>query len=230
MLSVLIPCLNEAEGMGRLETELFEALEKLGVDFEVILVDDGSTDSTWSDLTAMAERRPSLRLARHEGNRGIGASLKTGIEVARGDWLVFLDADLSFHPDHIAALLAKQRETDADCVSGSPMLGGMPGVPFIRRLPSLLMNAFYRGFLNLGLTSFTPMFRLYRTTDLREIRITSDGFQVSVEVLARLLKKGIKIAEVPVPLTVRKTGASKLRRGRELYAHAALAWRLLTGG
>ena len=229
MLSALVPCLNEAAGLSRLETELFGALEALGEPFEVILVDDGSGDETPRLLKEMAARRPALRVFTHEKNKGIGASLKTGLAGARGDWLVFLDADLTFSPSRIADLIALQRKTGADCVSGSPMLGGMPGVPFGRRLPSLLLNAFYRGLIDRSLTSFTPMFRLYRVSCLRELRLDCDGFEVSVEALARLLRAGKTVAELPVPLSLRQTGDSKLRRWRELTAHAKLAWSLLRG-
>ena len=225
MLSALIPCLNEAEGLKRLEDGIFGALDG---DFEVLPIDDGSTDKTREGLEEIATRRSNFRVLHHEKNKGIGASLKTGIQEAHGEWLVFLDADLTFGPEHIASLIKKQKETDADCVSGSPMLGGMPGVPFMRRLPSLLMNVFYRGMLDRTLTSFTPMFRLYRTADLRAINIDTNGFEVSVEVLARLLRADKKVVEVPVPLSLRLTGASKLQRWRELRAHAALAWKLLT--
>lgn len=228
MLTALVPCLDEADSLPRLETELFAALEALKTPYEVLLVDDGSSDGTPALLDALAARRPAARVLRHDGNRGIGASLKTGLAAAKGDWLVFLDADLTFHPSLIAALLEERARTGADCVSGSPVLGGMGAVPFGRRLPSLALNAFYRGLFETKLTSYTPMFRLYRTADLRALELGSSGFEVSVEVLVRLLRAGKKVVEVPAPLTVRAAGASKLRRWRELRAHAALALRLLS--
>lgn len=104
----------------------------------------------------------------------------------------------------------------------------MPGVPAGRRLPSLLLNAFYRGLLDRRLTSFTPLFRLYRTAGLRALDLRSEGFEISVEILAGLLKAGKKVVEVPVPLTLRRTGESKLRNCRELKNHLRLITRLLT--
>jgi len=227
VLTALVPCLDEAAGLPRIERELFPALDALDCDYEVLLIDDGSSDATPSLLKEMRSRRPNLRSIRHEKTLGIGGSLKTGIREARGEWLVFLDADLTFSPRDIKTLLLRQLETGADCVSGSPMLGGMPGVPFARRLPSLLLNTLYRGLLDRRFTAFTPMFRLYRVSDLRDLRIRSDGFEVSVEILARLLRAGKAVVEAPTPLSVRETGSSKLRRGQELLAHARLAWFLL---
>ncbi|TPW21387.1 MAG: wcaA [Elusimicrobia bacterium] len=228
MLSVLVPCFDEAEGLPRLEAELFPALGALKTPWEALFVDDGSTDGTGAGLAALASRRPGVRVLSHGENRGIGASLQTGLAEAHGDWLVFLDADLTFHPSFITVLLEERERTAADCVSGSPVLGGMAEVPLGRRLPSLALNTFYRGLFDSHLTSYTPMFRLYRTADLRSLKVASAGFEVSVEALVGLLRAGKKVVEVPVPLASRTSGASKLRRWRELKAHLTLALRLLS--
>ena len=229
MLTALVPCLDEAESLQRLEAELFPALDALKTPYEVLFIDDGSTDGTPGLLDALAAKRPAARVLRHDGNRGIGASLKTGLAAAKGDWLVFLDADLTFHPALVADLLEARAASGADCVTGSPVLGGMAAVPLARRLPSLVMNAFYRGLFDGALTSYTAMFRLYRTADLRALDIRCSGFEVSVEVLVLLLRAGKRVVEAPAPLTLRAAGASKLRRWRELRAHLRLAARLLAG-
>ncbi|MFH2204468.1 MAG: glycosyltransferase family 2 protein [Elusimicrobiota bacterium] len=226
-ISILLPCFNEAAGIPRLESVLFPALDRLGEPYEVVAVDDGSTDGTGRELGALAQKVRRLRVLTHAENRGLGAALRTGLRAARGEWIVFLDADLTFHPELIGGLLAAQRASGADCVSGSPFLDGMPGVPWSRRLPSMLLNAFYRGFLSRRLTSFTPMFRLYRAADLRSIRLASDGFEISAEILARLLRAGRTVREIPAPLTVRTAGSSKLRCWRELANHLRLIGRLL---
>ncbi len=226
-LSVILPCFNEAASAQRLESILFPALDRLGTTYEVVAVNDGSTDTTARTLEEIASRRPQLRLLSHAENRGLGAALRTGWNAASGEWIVCLDADMTFHPDLIADLLAAQSESGADCVSGSPFLGGMPGIPWSRRLPSLLLNAFYRGLLNMRLTSYTPMFRLYRAEDLRSLDIVSDGFEISVEALARLLRAKRIVREIPAPLTVRTDGVSKLRRWRELKNHLRLIARLI---
>lgn len=227
MLSVLVPCFDEAEGLPRLEEELFPALEGLGGPWEVLAVDDGSSDETGRLLREMAARHPGMKALSHESNKGIGASLRTGLAAARGDWLVPLDADLTFHPRHLGALLAAQRETLADCVCGSPFLAGSSEVPLRRRLPSLAVNLAYRVLFGSSLTAYTPMFRLYRVSALRAIGFESDGFEVSAETLVRMLKAGFKAVDAPVPLARRLSGASKLRELRELKAHLRLIARLL---
>ena len=227
-LSVLIPCYNEAEGLDYLEEVLPPALDRLDMPYEIITIDDGSTDETRKGLEDLARRRPSFRAVFHKTHKGLGAALRTGFAEAKGLWVTVLDADMTFSPDFIGVLLKTQKETDADCVSGSPFLGGMPGTQWTRRLPSLALNAFYRGLLSRELTSFTPLFRLYRASTLRKLNLQSDGFEISVEILALLLREGARIREVPVPLSVRRTGESKLKWLRELKNHAALTLRLIT--
>jgi dolichol-phosphate mannosyltransferase len=229
MLSIAVPCFNEADGIENLKRVLSSTAESLGSEIEILAVNDGSTDTTQAQLQQWANEEPRLSVLSHEKNKGLGAALRTALAEARGEWLVFLDADLTFHPDLIADLLKERDRQEADCVSGSPLLDGMAEVPLVRKMPSLLLNAFYRGLLSRRLTSFTPMFRLYRTTDLQALELRSNGFEISVEILAGLLKAGKKIVEIPASLTTRITGESKLRRWRELANHGRLVLRLLSG-
>ena len=227
-LTAVVPCYQEVDGLARLERELIPSLEKLGRTYEILAIDDGSTDGTGDELVKIEKRHGPFTEISHSENKGLGAAIRTGIEYARGEWIACLDADLTFHPDYIAQMFAKQAETGADCVSGSPFAGEMSGVALGRRVPSLCLNAFYRGLLNRNLTSFTPLFRLYRADALRELKLSSTGFEISVEIIAKLLKAKRIVAEIPVRLTERETGQSKLNRLRELKNHAALTWRLLT--
>ena len=227
MLSVILPCFDEEDGLPRLESELFASLGSLQIDYEVLAVDDGSADSTGALLAAMAERHTQLRALSHPENRGIGASMKTALEAAQGDWALPLDADLTFHPRHIRALLEAQRKSGADCVGGSPHLAGLSGVPWRRRWPSLAVNAVYRAAFGASLASYTPLFRLYRASALRSVGFQSDGFEVSAEIAVRMLRAGYRVIEIPVPLATRLSGKSKLRGLRELSRHIRLVARLL---
>ncbi len=231
MLSVIIPCFNERPNIERFGEELLPPLQALGLPYEVVAVDDGSSDGTSEALRELSERLP-LRLIRHPENLGLGAALRTGFAKAQGDWIVTLDADLSFHPSQIQALLEKQRQAGADLVSGSPFLRppGGSGVPWTRRLPSLLVNAFYRGFLDPRLTAYTPIFRLYRAASLKALPLKSTGFEINAEIAARFVLARHKTAEAPVVLGPRLAGRSKLRRVRELVRHCRLILRLLAGG
>lgn len=191
-------------------------------------MDDGSTDGTAASAAALKAARPEVSVVSLPANRGLGGALRAGFDAARGEWIATLDADLTFRPEHLKALLAAAER--ADLVAGSPYLraGDMASVPWPRRLPSLMMNALYRGLFGLRLTSYTPVFRVYRAARLRELPLTSEGFEINAEIAARALLAEWRVAEVPVPLETRVAGTSKLRRWRELSRHLGLIARLLT--
>ncbi len=164
-------------------------------------------------------------------NRGLGGALRAGIERARGEWIATLDADLTFPPSCLKDMLAAGRESGADLVSGSPYLrpGDMGEVSWARRLPSLMLNSFYRGVFGMSLTAYTPVLRLYRASFVKNAGLEADGFEINAEAAARALLQKRTVAEVPAPLLVRTAGVSKLQRWRELKRHASLIIRLLAG-
>ena len=230
MISVILPCYNEIESVARYHDELFPALEAVGEPYEVVAVDDGSTDGTAAALNILGKSRP-LRVLTHEKNRGLGAALRTGLAAARGEWVTTLDADLSFNPGQIRQLVACQKNTGADLVAGSPYLesDGLRDIPWRRRLASLAVNAFYRGAFSPKLTAYTPIFRLYRAAALKPLlgRLRSEGFEINAELAALFVQAGRGVAETPATLTPRQTGASKFSAWRELPPHLRLIARLL---
>jgi dolichol-phosphate mannosyltransferase len=228
LLSVILPCHDEESSAARFGDELFPALDALGVPCEVIAVDDGSCDGTGGELRNLAGERRNFRAVAHEHRRGLGAALRTGFAAASGDWIATLDADLTFHPSQLRALLDCQKATGADMVCGSPFLSasGAAQVPWWRRLPSLWVNGLYRRVCGPALTAYTPIFRLYRAEVLRTLRLESTGFEINAEIAARFLAAGRPVAEVPAVLAVRRQGASKLSPFRELWRHGRLALRL----
>jgi len=227
VLSVLIPCLNEEENLRRFQDALFPALEALGEPFEVILIDDGSTDGTWREMERLAAERPQVRAVRRPKNFGLGAALAAGFAASQGDWIAVLDADLTFAPADIAKLLARQKETGADMVSGSPFLCPAPRGSWRRRIPSRILNALYGALLDPRLTSYTPVFRLYRSRAIKTMRLKSRGFEINAEIAAAFVRAGFNIAEAPAALKTRAYGRSKLSVGRELARHARLMGRIL---
>lgn len=195
-----------------------------------MLVDDGSTDDTAARAAELLVRRKDTRVVSLKPNRGMGGALKAGFAEARGEWIATLDADLTFPPSSLKDMLAAGNAAKADLVSGSPYLrpGDLAGVSWVRRLPSLMVNAFYRGVFGHALTAYTPVLRLYRASFLRPLEISSNGFEINAEIAARALLARRPVAEVPAPLRVRTAGVSKLDRGRELRRHAALVASLLS--
>jgi dolichol-phosphate mannosyltransferase len=228
-LSIIIPCFNESASLARYERDLLPELAALGRSYEVMLIDDGSTDGSAKTMAELSRKHPEIKVAAHERNRGLGAALRTGFAAALGDWIAVLDADLTFHPRQLKSLLDKQRETAADLVSGSPYLSpsGLTDVSWSRKLPSLAVNAFYRGLFDPGFTSYTPIFRLYSAPILKKLALETSGFEINAEIAARFWLAQRRLADVPVVLETRREGASKLNRWRELKCHARLILKLL---
>jgi dolichol-phosphate mannosyltransferase len=224
-----VPCHNEEGNIPRYADELLPALDALGAPYEVLIVDDGSTDGTAAAAAAFAAAHPAAKVLALAPNRGLGAALRAGFAAAGGEWIATLDADLTFRPAILKDMLALARAENADLVAGSPYLriGDMAGVSWLRRLPSLMINALYRGLFGLSLTAFTPVFRLYRASRLRDLALTAEGFEINAEIAARGLLADWRVAEVPAALETRAFGVSKLRRGRELARHLSLISRLL---
>jgi dolichol-phosphate mannosyltransferase len=196
-----------------------------------VIVDDGSTDATAAAAAALAAANPTVRVTTLSPNRGLGAALRAGFAAARGEWIATLDADLTFPPASLVDLFSAARAANADLASGSPYLrpGDSGDVPWARRLPSLMLNALYRGLFGLALSAYTPMFRLYRASLLRDMPLYAEGFEISAEIAARAMLARRPVVEVPAPLLTRTAGVSKLRRWRELQRHIVLIGRLLAG-
>ncbi len=208
---------------------MFPALDALGVAWEAVIVDDGSTDGTAAAAAALAAAHPNVSVTALTPNRGLGGALRAGFASARGEWIATLDADLTFRPAALKDMLAAAEKEKADLVSGSPYLrpGDLGAVPWTRTLPSLMLNALYRGLFGMRLTAYTPVLRLYRAVRLRELPLVADGFEINAEIAARGLRDRWTVAEVPAALETRVAGVSKLRRWRELSRHLALIARLL---
>ena len=104
-LSLILPAFNEDGGIAQAVAEADEALRKLGVSYEIIVVDDGSRDRTTAVVQEAMRDRPHVKIVRHDRNRGYGAALRTGFAAARGARIAFTDADCQFHLDDLALLL-----------------------------------------------------------------------------------------------------------------------------
>jgi dolichol-phosphate mannosyltransferase len=221
VLSVVIPAWNEAQNLRRYPGELFPVLAGLGMPVEVLIVDDGSRDDTAQVVKDMG---PPARLIAHEKNKGLAAALRTGFAEARGEMLVTLDADLTFAPSLIPLLLERFRAGDADVVSGSPKMAGYGAdIPGYRIAISRLATLIYSTVLGAHITAVSPIFRLYRTEDLRALQLTSKGFDINAEILFGLIRNGKRVAEIPAPLTQRIHGESSLNYRREMVRHLRLA-------
>lgn len=233
-LSIIISCFNEAENVKRFEKELIPVLEALKkMSFELVLVDDGSADNTVEEINNLIKKDKRVKLVKHPRNLGLGAGLRTGIANVSGDLTVFLDADLTFHPREIPKLLERFNKGDVDCVIGSHFGEGgkLEDVPFYRIFLSKGVNILYSILFGRKISTVSSIFRLYKTEQLKELNLTSKKFDINAEILFKLIQNKRRIAEVPVTLTTRRYGVSKLNNLQEIKNHLkllakVLLWRL----
>ena len=222
-LSVLVPFFNEEGSLPRIEHELLPVLKGLGVVYEILAVDDGSTDGSKEVILGLKERIPELRLIEHPQNRGLGAALRTGFEAASGDLILTFESDFTYAPVQIAKFIIRQLETGADCVAGSTV--GSCQATLLRRMGSEMVNKMYRLWAG-PYTAWTPLMRLYKTDAVKALPLKSVGFEINAEILVCLIRAGKKIVEVPVEVTLRQEGESKMSIFKELRRHGALTLRM----
>ncbi len=187
------------------------AREAIGADLcEVIVVDDGSTDATAAEAEGAAARVVKLW-----PNRGKGEALRAGIAESTGDWLVFIDADGQDDPEEIPLLLAEARG-DAVLVNGSRFLGDMRSGAI--SVPNWFGNVFMTGVLDAlflaRITDSQAGFRVIRGDVARALPLRSTEYEIETEMLAKVLRGGHRVIEVPVTRYQRAAGRTDFRRIR----------------
>ncbi len=220
-MSVVVPAYNEAQNIRRIPGELIPVMKKLGIKYEIIIIDDGSRDGTLAEARKIAARYKTVRVVKHPRNLGLAEGLRTGIKHMRGNVAVFLDSDFTFHPREIPKLYRKYRETKCDCVIGSHFRGSTD-VAFHRLFLSRGVNKLYSLLLRKNISTVSSMFRLYRTEELKKLKLTSTGFSISAEILVKMLQNKCRIEEVPVKLTTRIYGVSKINNRKEFVNHVKM--------
>jgi dolichol-phosphate mannosyltransferase len=212
-LSAIIPALNEGASVGALVRKVGNQLRALGLTFEIVVVDGGSTDGT---PTRAAEAGATV--VRQEG-RGYADALLTGFRLARGRYVVTLDADYSHDPDFLGVLWAARARAEV-VIASRYVPGGHAQMSRLRRLLSRVTNAVSRGLLSLPVRDMTSGFRLYHRKVLRPLSTQATHFDVLVELLTRIAAEGWKVAEVPFHYRPRRDGRSHVSLLRFGLAYA----------
>jgi hypothetical protein len=231
-VSVLIPAFNEAAIIERTLSTVRDHLSTRSDSYawEVLVVDDGSTDGTGALADAFAAGDERIRVLHHKTNFGLGQALRYGFAQAKGDVVVTLDSDLTYSVDHIDRLLAAFVETGAKVVVASPYARGgvTTDVPFRRLLPSRVANVLLAAASNAHISTYTGMVRAYDTPFLRSLNVRAMGMDVNAEILRQAQILRARIVEIPAHLdwsgSTRPAGGSGLRMPRTTIAIAISAF------
>jgi dolichol-phosphate mannosyltransferase len=226
-LSVVIPMFNEADNAKATLERVEEALAAFQGTFELIPVDDGSTDNTRILLEHLAAEDPKVRFVSYPKNRGRGKALRTGFKAATGKIVVSIDADLSYDPRYIHDLVEPlMTDADVDFVLASPYMpgGGVQNVPFLRLCVSKLGNKILRFTMPNRIYTSTGIFRAYRREVLGSLDLDSDGKEIHLEILSKAIALGYRVKEIPAILTSRKKGKSKFKFKKTAMSHLVFSF------
>lgn len=202
-VSLIIPVLNEAPNLPTLFQELEPVLEGLGRPYEVIFIDDGSTDRSFELLKEFSSKNPAVKVIRFRRRFGQTAALVAGIDHAQGDIIVTMDADLQNDPRDIPSLLSKLDE-GYDIVSGWRVRRRDPFLT--RKLPSMIANRLISKLSGIKLHDYGCTLKAYRASVLRHVRLYGEMHRF-IPALASWL--GVEVCEVPVNHRPRIHGKSK---------------------
>ena len=216
LVSIVLPVYNEAGVLRQNVEDLVAYLHGLQdrFRFEVIIVNDGSHDDSGVIAEELAQRHPTVRVAHHPTNFGVGQALKFGFSLSSGDYVVVLDVDLSYSPEHVDLLLRKITETRAKLVLASPYMAGgqLTNVPPVRRFFSVWGNRFLRSLARGRLSTLTSMVRVYDGPFVRSLVLRSTGLDLMPEVIYKTRVLRGRIEEVPAHLDWSRQIAAGERR------------------
>jgi dolichol-phosphate hexosyltransferase len=206
MLSILMPVYNERE---RVEQAIAEVLDtQLPTEFELIVVDDGSTDGT-RDILRGREWDDRVRLFEHPSNRGKGAAVQTALAEARGEYAAIFDADLEYDPTDLGLLMPPLLDGRTNACFGVRAFDGYTSHSFLFVLGNKGVTFACNVLFNVYLHDIMTCHKMIRTDVFRSLPLRSAGFAIEPEITARLVQRRERIFEVPVHYRARATDEGK---------------------
>jgi glycosyltransferase involved in cell wall biosynthesis/ubiquinone/menaquinone biosynthesis C-methylase UbiE len=201
LLSVLMPLFNEEEFVAASIQRVLDAPLPEGMDLELVVVDDGSTDSSVEIVEELVQQHPGkIWLTRHPVNRGKGAAIRTAIQLARGEFAIIHDADLEYDPQEFPKLLQPLLDGNADAVYGSRFqsAGERRVLYFWHALANRVLTTLCNIASDLNLTDMETCYKAFRTDLVKTIPLRSERFGIEPEITMKLAQRQVRIYEVPI--------------------------------
>ncbi|PHH65058.1 hypothetical protein CDD81_3456 [Ophiocordyceps australis] len=222
--SVILPTYNERRNLPIMVWLLNRTFTECDLDWEIIIVDDGSPDGTQDVARQLVKAySPHVILKPRAGKLGLGTAYVYGLQFATGNFIIIMDADFSHHPKFIPQMVAKQKSANYDIVTGTRYAGngGVYGWDLKRKLVSRGANLFADTVLRPGVSDVTGSFRLYKKSVLQRVIASTEskGYTFQMEMIVRAKAMGCSVAEVPISFVDRLYGESKLG-GDEIVEYA----------
>ena len=212
-LSIIVPVFNEKTTI----EEILHRVIKTGLVYEIVVVDDGSQDGT-REILARLDGQSGIRVVLHDRNQGKGAAVRTGISQAKGDVILIQDADLEYDPREYPVLLKPIQENIADVVFGSRFLGAARR-PILfwnmvaNKILTLVTNILYNNIL----TDMETGYKLFRRFVVQDMTLRARGFDFEPEFTAKILKRKVRIFEVPITFNPRDYSEGKKIKMRDAF-------------
>ncbi|OHB81338.1 MAG: cell wall biosynthesis glycosyltransferase [Planctomycetes bacterium RBG_19FT_COMBO_48_8] len=208
-ISVFFPCYNEQENVGRTVEKALEVMQQLNADFEVIIVDDGSSDGTGRIADEIAGRDGRVKVVHHEGNHGYGAALQSGFKAATKELVFYTDGDGQFDINEMPPLLRLMEQYD---IVSCYRMNRRDSI--IRKINGWCWTKLVCLMFGLKIRDIDCAFKLYKREIFDKIELSSTGALIDAEILARAARKGYRITQKGVhhyPRTAGEQSGANLR-------------------
>jgi dolichol-phosphate mannosyltransferase len=227
-ISIILPAYNEVSTIEQVIARVQDVASCYRWNWELVIVDDGSTDGTRERLDKLTGQQ-STRVLFHDTNQGKGAAIRTALAVVNYELTMIQDADLEYDPSEIAALIEARSLMQVDVVYGSRVMGAETGLTEKRAnvyaAGVWVLNVFIRVLYGLKVTDEATCYKLFRTADLRRMELECEGFEFCPEVTAKVARLGLSLIEIPISYKPRSSEEGKKIRLRDAFIAIQTLWR-----
>jgi len=202
LITIIVPCYNEEAILERNLKTIIAYLDKLDYQYELLVINDGSTDRTGEIANELAIHFNNVQVIHHSSNLNLGRAMQTGFQNSKGDIIVVMDIDLSYSVEHIELMVDKLFATSADIVVASPYMKGgkVTAVPFGRKIMSKWVNIFMRFAAQDKYYTFTGMVRAYNAQFIRSVNLKTRDYEINPEIIYKAMILRANIVEIPAHL------------------------------